>query len=196
MSSSWAGPALDTRDPVALLLASFAGLATLHVFRAPAATLAMVAIAAACVWAGKIDALPVCAAFAAGFLSDLALNAWFRGRRALATRGRLLRQYFDRMGTLLASLFAGGITAIMTLATVALASYAGWTSPLAFVAAGFAVGAGIGVPGTQYSLALRELLPFYESTSGLVENRAWDGASQALAMVLVQLAVAARAAAG
>ena len=181
---------LRAPDLSALTIATLLGLGTLHVFRAPAATLAMLAIAAVCVWHGKVQALPLFAAFAAGFLSDLALNAWFRGPRATATRGRLLRQYFDHMGALLAALFAGGITVIMTIGTIALANYAGWSSPAGLVAAGFVVGAGIGVPGTQYSLALRELLPFYEHTSGMIENRTWDGASQAWAMVLVQLAVA------
>lgn len=181
---------LRTTDTSALIIATLLGLGTLHVFRVPAATLAMLAIAAICVWYGKVRALPLFAAFVAGFLSDLALNAWFRGHRATATRGRLLRQYFDRTGALLAALFAGGITVIMTLGTIALANYLDWRSPAGLVAAGFVVGAGIGVPGTQYSLALRELLPFYEHTSGLIENRTWDGVSQAWAMVLVQLAVA------
>jgi hypothetical protein len=182
-------PPLRTPDPGALTIATLLGLCALHLFRAPAFTLVVLAIAAACVWRGKVWALPLVAAFAAGFLSDLALNAWFRGPRATATRGLLLRRYFDRMGALLAAVFAGGITVIMTLGTIALANYTGWSSPADLVFAGFVVGAGIGVPGTQYALAMRELLPFYENTSGLIENRAWDGASQALAMVLVQLAV-------
>jgi len=180
---------LQTPDPGALTIATLLGLCALHLFRAPAFTLVVLAIAAVCVWLGKVRALPLVAAFAAGFLSDLALNAWFQGTRATATRGRLLRQYFDRMGALLAAVFAGGITVIMTLGTIAFANYADWSSPVGLVAAGFVVGAGIGVPGTQYALAMRELLPFYENTSGLIENRTWDGASQVLAMAVVQLTV-------
>ena len=127
---------LEAPDPAFLLLATAVGLGTLHLYRAPLATLAMLLTGAACVGAGKVAPLPLLVAFAAGFASDLALNAYFRGARARAPRGRMLRQYFDRMGALLAAAFAGGITLVMTLGTLALASYAGWTSAAGFLLAG------------------------------------------------------------
>lgn len=185
--------ALEVPDPGFLLLASCLGLLVLQLFRAPVASIILLLIGATSVFLGKISFLAIGTSFLVGMLSDLTLNAYFRGRRALKARGAMLRQYFDQMGTFTAAVFAGAITVIMTEATLALAAVIGITgSPLGLCVAGLLAGAALGMPA-QSSLALRELLPFYKSTTGPWENRAWDGVSQAWAMAWVQLTAAAAA---
>lgn len=148
--------------------------------------------------------LPVVfSSFAIGFLSDAALNFYFRGSRATTGRGRQLRAYFDKSGMLAASMFAGAVTVIMTVLTLMVSDLFGLRLPTLDTTSstfrlndgalvclvGLVVGALIGIPA-QNSRAMEDLLPFYNSTSGLLENRAWDGGSQAFAMVFVQLALA------
>lgn len=126
-------------------------------------------------------------AFVAGFASDLALNA-YSGRQKLchqnALRSWALQGYFTRVGALRAAVFAGFLSVWLVLPSVAIWTYLGWEQPLAVLPIGFMVGATTGV-FSQSSRALAPLLPFYQATSGNLENRAWDGAS-----VLVPLAVA------
>lgn len=91
-------------------------------------------------------------------------------------------QYFEEQGTWLAAAFAGMLTAWMVLGTYAISG-----NKLNAVVA-FVVGAVWGV-ASQYALALRPLLPFYENTEfGYIENRIWDGMSVVFAIAWVQAA--------
>jgi hypothetical protein len=144
----------------------------------------------------------VFSSFAIGFLCDAALNLYFRDSRAETGRGKQLRAYFDKSGMLSAAMFAGAVTVIMTILTLMVSDLFDLRLPTLDTTSstfrlndgalvclvGLFVGALIGIPA-QNSRAMEDLLPFYNSTSGLLENRAWDGGSQAFAMVLVQLAL-------
>jgi hypothetical protein len=127
----------------------------------------------------------VAAAFAAGALADGALylastRLWTEPG---AKRARMLEQYYAHTGLGLAMLFAGLLTVWMALPAVLL-----WRAADAPLAAlplfGFVCGA---LPGVlvQDAPAMANLLPFYQSTSGDLENRAWDGASIAMVCVLL-----------
>lgn len=148
-----------------------------------------------------ISHVVVFSSFAIGFLSDAALNLYFRGSRATSSRGRQLRAYFDKSGMLMAAMFAGSVTIIMTIITWMVSDLFNLQLPTLdtkgtfslndgalICLVGLVVGALIGIPA-QNARAMEDLLPFYNSTSGLLENRAWDGASQAFAMIFVQLAL-------
>lgn len=154
-------------------------------------------------YAGNFSVVALAVSFVVGALSDIALNLYFRGSRALRPRGAKLRQYFDAMGMLPAAVFAGAISATLTLATVAAASAFHLRPPARnslggielretaiILVLGFAAGAGFGV-FAQPTRAIAPLLPFYQSTSGLLENRAWDGASQVWVMLWVAAAALA-----
>lgn len=163
------------------------------------ATALMLIVVLAEVVAGNFSPVAALSGFAAGFASDLALNLYFRGNRARSVRGARLREYFDAVGALPAAVFAGAITVALTLGTLGVAAALGVHIPAnaadlpaaaALCAIGFVVGAAVGV-FSQPSRALRPLLPFYQSTSGNLENRTWDGASQAWAMIFVVLAAMA-----
>lgn len=121
------------------------------------------------------------AGFLAGALSDLALNV-ITHKFPETIRGKYMIQYFEEQGTWLAAAFAGMLTSWMVLGTYAISG-----NNLNAVA-GFVVGAGWGV-ASQYALALKPLLPFYENTEfGYVENRIWDGMSVVFAIVWIQAA--------
>jgi hypothetical protein len=159
----------------------------------------MLIIAAICVATGVLSPLAAVSAFAVGAVSDLLLNLIFNRARIRGPRTFYIRQYFDRVGTFTAMVFGGAITVSMTMLTIALTSLFGLQTAsvgvtgdvvlgdgLAVCALGFVAGAAF-FPA-QYSKAGRELLPFYSNTSGFIENRIWDGASEVWAMVWVQAA--------
>jgi hypothetical protein len=133
-------------------------------------------------------------AFAMGFCSDLALNYYSRRTHA-GLRSRRLHEYFTRVGPVKAAAFAGLLTVWLVLPSVALWEYIGAESglspfsPWALLPLGFMVGAVTGV-FSQTTQALEPLLPFYQATSGNLENRAWDGASVVFAMVPVAVLLA------
>lgn len=198
MASSMAPISPGVTTPLVITLLSLGFLAA---FEQQTATFMMLlAVIVAQVFFSYIGLKAIVISFLVGFLSDLSLNLYFRGDRAVGPRGRNLRAYFDRSGDFQAACFAGALTVIMTGATVALStsldlqttpSYdkVGTARDVALICCmGFVVGFVLGIPA-QYTIAMRNLLPFYNSTSGLLENRTWDGASQAWVMLLVQLVV-------
>lgn len=119
--------------------------------------------------------------FLVGMFSDLTLNYLAHMQSSTSVRWVYMREYFDQAGHVWAAVFAGALTAWMILDVVVLA---GGLDPVV----GFGVGAAWGV-ASQYALAFKALLPFYENTPyGYLENRAWDGASTSFASaVLLEL---------
>lgn len=121
--------------------------------------------------------------FIIGAFSDLTLNFLAHLPSSKNVRWAYMRSYFSDVGTGLAALFAGALTAWMVLDVVAIS---GGLNPLV----GFVVGAAWGA-ASQYAKAFAPLLPFYKNTPyGYVENRIWDGASTAFATaVLLKLRI-------
>lgn len=112
--------------------------------------------------------------FLVGVFSDLTLNYLAHLKSSTNVRWEFMRVYFERAGHAEAAVFAGCLTAWMILDVAVLAN---GLDP----AVGFGVGAVWGV-ASQYALAFKDLLPFYENTPyGYLENRGWDGASTAFA---------------
>lgn len=165
------------------LLGCFAALACLWLFDTIAATLVMVIML--CLYAiGRPDrAMFLLLASIVGAICDLLLNLYFRDQRALDARGQNLRIYFDKLGSINASALAACITAWLLLAALDILEFIK-LRPIMFPVVGFATGAFFGVLAEK-SRALKLLLPFYESTSGQMENRAWDGLSTAIACAVI-----------
>lgn len=118
-----------------------------------------------------------------GAIFDLTLNLYFRGDRAQESRSAALEAYFKLLGPVEASAFAGCITAWLVLASFDVWRFVEVRS-VWFPFFGFLTGAFFGVL-SEKSVALAPLLPFYESTSGQLENRAWDGASILLVNAII-----------
>lgn len=125
-------------------------------------------------------------AFLMGFFADLLLNLSSRNGFFKGIRGRQLKNYFNNVGTPTAAIFAGMLTVWLVIPSVAIWSlldveFKGiseyWVLLIGFIF-GFIIGT-----FSQPTKALKDLLPFYRSTSGYIENRAWDGISVVVALI-------------
>lgn len=133
--------------------------------------------------------------FLVGMFADLIMNAVVRllqgpGR----TNINAMVTYFDMVHMFPSGFFAGLITALMVLHTVAISKLVGLSSYMpsyvAYAIIGFMVGALWGVVVEAWNAkAARKLMVFYKNTSGFTENRIWDGLSISLAGALAGVAV-------
>lgn len=121
-------------------------------------------------------------AFLAGGICDLLLNLY--SSYSTGVRSVMLNNYFGIVGTYRASIFAALLTVWLVLPSYVLYQAFAGKEPLFLFPIGFAVGFIIGA-FSESSLALRPLFPFYKSTTGWIENRAWDGISVCAAMIPV-----------
>lgn len=130
--------------------------------------------------------------FFVGALSDLVMNIAvhiFRARGNTNTSNMV--RYFTLTGSLNSAFFAGLITSLMVLNTVAFVNITEVPNTFLYTTlAGFAVGALWGVVVEVWNAkAARNLMLFYKNTSGFLENRVWDGLSIALAVNLTKLII-------
>lgn len=165
------------------LLGCFVALGFLWLFDTITATLTMITMLCFYAILRPDRAMFLLLASIVGAISDLSLNLYFTGERATDTRGQKLRIYFDELGSLDASIFAACITAWLLLAALDFLEFTK-LRPRWFPVVGFVTGAFFGVIAEK-SRALQPLLPYYESTSGQLENRAWDGLSTAVASTII-----------
>lgn len=125
-----------------------------------------------------------------GMVSDLLMNMLCRYMvTQRENTGRAVNwfnmvTYFDTVGALPSMLFAGALTALMTLNTFALLgpNVCPYTCVIKVAPVGFVVGAAWGVwVESLRAKAAEPLMVFYDNTKGgYIENRLWDGATIAL----------------
>jgi len=125
-------------------------------------------------------------AFIMGFFADLFLNFSSRNGVFKGIRGLQLKNYFNKVGTLTAAIFAGMLTVWLVIPTISIWSVLNreldGIDELYIFPIGFLFGFLIGT-FSQPTKALKPLLPFYSSTYGYIENRLWDGLSVVIALV-------------
>lgn len=146
--------------------------------------LAVVALAVHGAKAGKVAVVAVIAFFM-GFFADLGLN--LMSSTSGGVRSRMLQRYFRSVGAVKAAVFAGMLTVWLVLPSYAIWLYLdgvtdGGQSKFLLLPIGFFFGFFIGF-GSQPTKALKPLLPFYQVTSGWLENRVWDGVSVVFALL-------------
>lgn len=116
--------------------------------------------------------------FVIGAASDYTMNIIAQSRKPNSPNPNWtnMKTYFDSVGTTDSFLFAGMLTAWMTVNTFALMFS---DSLLTTLFIGFLVGAGWGVVvESLHAKAAEPLMVFYNNTpGGYVENRLWDGAT-------------------
>lgn len=122
--------------------------------------------------------------FLIGFFSDILLNVYAHlQRNKMGIRSAKLRYYFMKEGTIKAAAFAGALVVWMTLASLIFIDdddQNGW----GLIYIGFFVGAFLGIFAEE-SKAIQNLKPFYDSTSGQMENRIWDGLSMSWVFIVI-----------
>lgn len=164
-------------------IGAFLSLGSMWLLNSTESTLFMLVLLCLYIAIRRDLSMLVLIALVLGGIFDLALNLYFRGDRAKEGRGSSLRAYFDLLGPVDAAGFAACITAWLVLASYDIWRFVNvrriW---LPFF--GFLSGAFFGILA-ENSVALAPLLPFYKSTSGQLENRAWDGASILLVNAII-----------
>ena len=141
----------------------------------------------------KEQATLVITSLIVGSVFDLLLNGYSRIVPKHYKRSKGLRNYFNKVGTIKASYYGGTLASLMIMNTYALTEI--FTDKenknitenvITGLTLAFIVGAIWGVLGKN-SVAMKPLLPFYRNTSGMLENRFWDGISITLALGVVYL---------
>jgi len=133
-------------------------------------------------------------AFVVGMVSDYLMNVVChymvtqRENTGWSVNWFNMVEYFDRVGTPLSMMFAGTLTALMTLnVLVFFDPYQCTTACIGkLIFVGFVVGAAWGVwVESLRAKAAEPLMVFYDNTKGgYIENRLWDGATIAFASVI------------